>query len=330
MPQNARPLVVLAGPIDPAGHALLETEADVVVCEELTEAAVVRAGAEAEGILFRSRPDCTESLMAACKRLTVVGRYGAGLDIVDLAAASRLGIAVVHAPGANATAVAEHALMLMLVCVKRTLAIDRHTRRGGWRGAETRGITELKGTTLGIIGVGTIGRITARLAGAFEMRVLGYDPYVPEPELRRRGVEPQATLAAMLPQCDIVTCHVPLTPETRGMIDERAIGLMKDGAIFINTCRGPVQDERALLAALRGGKLRAAGLDVWEEEPVAAGNPLLALDTVVCTPHVAGVSEEAHRAIAVQVAAEMLRVLRGEKPRVLGNPDLWPRLAHLR
>lgn len=326
MTAETRPFVVLAGPIHPDGHARLAAEARVVVADDLTETGISEAGREADGILFRTRPHCTERLMAACKRLRVVGRYGAGLDIVDLEAATRLGIAVVHAPGVNAQAVAEHALMLMLACVKRSREVDRMTRAAEWGPARAKGITELAGKTLGIIGVGNIGRRVARLAGAFGMRVLGYDPYVAPDELRRRGAEPVESLNALLPQADIVTCHTPLTTETRGMVNARTLALMKPGAVLINTSRGGVHDERAIFDALAQGRLQAAGLDVWEQEPVSPDNPLLSLDNVVCTSHVAGVSEEAHRGIGIQVAEEMLRVLRGEKPEVLGNPDVWPRL----
>ncbi len=327
----SRPLIVLAGPIHPAGRELLETEARVIVAEDLTEAGVVGISAEADGILFRNKPLVSDSLLAACKKLRVVGRYGAGLDIVDLTAATRRGVAVVHAPGANSRSVAEHTMMLMLNCVKKTRLVDRMTRAGDWSSSRYAGITELSGKTLGIVGVGNIGRRVARIAGAgFGMRVLGYDPYVPPEELRRRGAEPAASLEALLAEADVVTCHTPLTPETRGMLNERTLGLMKPGAALVNASRGGVQDERAIFEALARGRLGAAGLDVWEEEPSSPDNPLMNLDDVVCTSHVAGVSEEAHRAIALQVTGEMLRVLRGEKPEILANADLWPRLGHLR
>ena len=321
-----RPLVILAGPTHADGVANLEREARVIQCDEETEAPFLEAAAEADAILFRTKPRCTESLMAACKRLRVVGRHGVGLDTVDLPAATRLGVAVVHAPGSNSQAVAEHALMLMLMCAKRARQIDRWTREGDWQ-ARRGGNVELGGKTLGIVGVGNIGRRVAKFAGALGMRVLGYDPYVPADELVRRGVEPQPSLEAMLPQVDVLTCHTPLTDETRAMINDRTLGLMRKGAIFVNTSRGPVQQERALFEALAKGQLAAAGLDVFEEEPTSRDNPLLNLDNVVVSSHVAGVTVEAHRTASMQVTSEMLRVLRGERPHVLANPDVWPRLG---
>jgi D-3-phosphoglycerate dehydrogenase len=322
-----RPLVVLAGPIHPDGQANLEREARVILCNEETEAPFVAIARDADGILFRAKPRCTESLMAACKRLKVVGRHGVGLDTVDIPAATRLGVAVVHAPGSNSQAVAEHALMLMLMCAKRAVAIDRMTRAGDWGGRRDSRNTELGGKTLGIVGIGNVGRRVAKFAGALGMRVLAHDPYVPDDEIRRRGAEPVASLEALLPQVDVLTCHTPLTPETAHMISHRTLGLLKPGAIFVNTSRGGVQQEEALFEALTRGRLAAAGLDVWEEEPAPRDTKLFNLDTVVCSSHVAGVTREASRQASLQVTGEMLRVLRGEKPDVLVNPEVGPRLG---
>ena len=326
MASDSRPFVVVGGAIHPEGQALLEKEARVVVTTEENESAFAKLAADADGILLRTRPACTQSLMMALPKLKVIGRHGAGLDIVDIPAATRLGVAVVHAPGSNAQAVAEHALMLMLVCVKRTLLIDKATRAGDWA-ARGGGNTELHGKTLGIIGVGNIGRRVAKFAGAIGMKVLAYDKYVPADEVRRRGAEPVASLEALLPQVDVLTCHTPLTDETRAMINDKTLGLMKKGAIYVNTSRGPVQQERALFEALTRGHLAAAGVDVFEEEPTSMDNPLFNLPNVVVSSHVAGVTQEARRATSLQVAGEMLRVLRGEKPDVLVNPDVWARLG---
>ena len=324
-----KPLVVIAGAIHPDGMKQLEPEARVIVTDQVTEEGMIEVAREAEGILFRIRPDCTRALMTACSRLKVVGRHGVGLDTVDLRAATDLGIAVVHAPGSNSDSVAEHALMLILACAKQTLDVDRMTRTAEW-GRPPKGNMELKGKTLGIVGVGNIGRRMARLGHALGMRVIGYDKYVPDEEVRARGAEPLPDLYSVLSEADVVTCHTPHTPETHHMIDGKAVAQMKDGVIFVNTSRGQTQEEHALFEGLTRGKIRAAGIDVFEEEPVSADNPLLNLPNVVVSSHMAGVTAETGRAMAMQVTAEMLRVLRGEKPHVLGNPDLWPKLAHLR
>jgi D-3-phosphoglycerate dehydrogenase len=256
-----------------------------------------------------------------------VGRHGAGLDIVDIPAATRLGVAVVHAPGSNSQAVAEHALMLMLMCAKRAVEVDKWTRAGDWQARHDAANVELAGRTLGIVGIGNIGRRVAKFAGAIGMRVLAYDKYLPDDEVRRRGAEPTPSLEALLPQVDVLTCHTPLTAETRAMINDRTLGLMKRGAILVNTSRGPVQDERALFQALATGQLAAAGIDVFEEEPPSLDNPLMNLKNVVLSTHVAGVTREATRQTGVQVASEMLRVLRGERPDVLVNPEVADRLG---
>lgn len=331
MTSDSRPLVVVSGPLHRDARALLEGEARVVMTDDPTEEGMMKTAAEAQGILFRIRPGCTGALLQACRKLKVVGRHGVGLDTVDIPTATRLGVAVVHAPGSNSQAVAEHALMLMLTCAKRTLAVDRLTRSGDWsakaRAADDSGNWELAGRTLGIVGVGNIGRRVAKFAGAIGMRVLAYDKYLPADEVRRRGAEPVGSLTELLPQVDVLTCHTPLTAETRHMINAKTLALMKKGAVYVNTSRGGVQDERALFEALTRGQLGAAGIDVFEEEPTPVDNPLLNLQNVVVSSHVAGVTLEANRQMGVQVAGEMLRVLRGERPDVLVNPDVWPRLG---
>jgi D-3-phosphoglycerate dehydrogenase len=260
----------------------------------------------------------------------VVGRHGVGLDIVDLPAATDLGVAVVHAPGSNSNSVAEHAIMLMLACAKQAVVVDQRTRKADWGKARWEGMLEMNGKTLGIIGVGNIGRRVARTAAALGMRVIGYDKYVPADEVRNRGVEPMPDMASVLRQADVVTCHTPHTKESHHMIDAAAVAQMKDGVIFVNTSRGKTQDEDALVAGLESGKIRAAGIDVFEAEPASSDNRFFQLENVIVSPHIAGVTRETMRGMALQVTAEMLRVLRGEKPHVLANADLWPRLGHLK
>src|ERR1700682_4674361 len=238
-----KPLVILAGPIHADGVKQLETEARVIVSSEETEAGMLKAAEEASGILFRSKPACTRSLMAGCKQLKVVGRHGVGLDTIDLKAATDLSIAVVHAPGSNSNSVAEHAIMLMLALAKQAVIVDRRTRLADWGKSRWQGLLEMNGKTLGIIGVGNIGRRVAKTAGALGMRVIGYDKYVPAEELRNRGVEPMPDMASVLRAADVLTCHTPHTTETHHIINAASIAQTKDGVILINTYRGQLEDE---------------------------------------------------------------------------------------
>src|SRR4029453_8265935 len=193
-----KPLVILAGPIHADGVKQLESEARVIVSNEETEPGMIKIAQEASGTLFRAKPRCSRSLMAACKKLKVVGRHGVGLDIVDLPAATELGIPVVHAPGSNSNSVAEHAIMLMLACAKQAVVVDQRTRKADWGKGRWETLFEMNGKTLGIIGVGNIGRRVARTAGALGMKVIGYDKYVPADEVRARAVEPTPDLASVV------------------------------------------------------------------------------------------------------------------------------------
>lgn len=317
-------LVVVAGQIHPDGMEVLETQAQVVVSEESFEG-VIKYAERVEAILVRSRPALDESLMAACPRLKCVARHGVGVDNVDLAAATRLGLPVLYAPGQNSDSVAEHTLMLMLAVAKGLRSLDARVRRGEWSSLRGLGILELRGMVLGVIGVGNIGRRVARLATTFGMEVLGYDPYLSAEELERRGAK-KVDLPALLRQSDMVTLHCPLTPETRGIINQKTLSKMKTGAILINTARGPVVDPEPLRDALISGKLLGAGLDVFDQEPPGEDYPLYGLDQVILTPHVAGLSERAARAIATFVTREIVKVLRGEPPSAVANPEVLAKL----
>ncbi len=309
-----KPLVVIAGAIHPDGMKQLEPEARVIVTDQVTEEGMIEVAREAEGILFRIRPDCTRALMTACSRLKVIGRHGVGLDTVDLKAATDLGIAVVHAPGSNSDSVAEHALMLILACAKQTLDVDRMTRKAEWR-RPPKGNMELKGKTLGIVGVGNIGRRMARLGHALGMRVIGYDKYVPDEEVRARGAEPLPDLYSVLSEADVVTCHTPHTPETHHMIDGKAVAKMKDGVIFVNTAglrrqpaAEPAQCRRQLAHGGGHGGDRTRDGHAGDGRD-AAGAP----------------GRKAARARQSRPLAQARA-----SPVMLGKLWFWPKLAHLR
>jgi len=264
-------------------------------------------------------------LLAQCPQLLCVSTTGAGYDTVDVQACSHAGVLVVNQAGANANSVAEHALCLML-------AVSRRIGECAWRMRHDTGYAredlmghELRGKTLGIVGLGHIGRLTARLAAAFGMRVMACDPYLDAAEISARGAE-KVGLAELLAVADILSVHCPLTAETRGLFDASAYASMKPGAIFISTARGGIHDENALQAALASGHLAGAGLDVWETEPPAHSHPLLALHNVIPSYHIAGVTHEARRNVATMAAEQILCLMAGQRPARMINPEVWPRV----
>ncbi|CAN7517197.1 hydroxyacid dehydrogenase [Aminobacter sp. LjRoot7] len=248
-------------------------------------------------------------MMAASRNLRIVAKHGVGTNDIDVAAASALGITVIMATGANAHSVAEHALGLILALTKDFLRQDGHIRNGLWDKRLYAG-RELRGQKLGLVGFGLIGQILARMVAPIGMQVSAYDPFAPE-EAFAGGVERATSLNALLAESDVVSLHCPLTDSTRGLIGAREIALMKPTAYLVNTARGEVVDEPALIAALHAGRIAGAGLDSFAEEPPVA-NPLWQLPNVILTPHVAGVTEDARRAVSIMTATNVLAFLRGE------------------
>ena len=268
----------------------------------LTPAELLAAIPDYDGLAVRSTTKVTAEVLKAGRRLKVVGRAGIGVDNVDVKAATAAGIAVMNTPFGNATTTAEHALALMLALAREIPAADASTRKGEWAKARFLGV-ELAGKTLGIIGCGNIGSIVADRAQALKMKVVAYDPYLSPERARELGVEKLA-LDALFRRADVVTLHVPLTPETRHMIDAAAIAQMKPGVRIVNCARGGLIDEPALAAALQSGRVKGAALDVFETEP-ARSNPLFALPGVICTPHLGASTAEAQEAVAIQIAEQL-------------------------
>jgi len=261
-------------------------------------------------------------LLVRCPNLLCVSSAGVGFDTVDVAACTRAGVLVVNQAGANAQAVAEHTLGLMLDLSKRISESDRKLRVERGFSRETLMGSEIGGKVLGLVGIGDIGRRVARFAAAFGMRVLATDPLLDPAEIARRGAEPVG-LDALLAQSDYVSLHCPRNAETMGMIGAAQFARMKQGAFFITTARGGIHDEAALAAALARGHLGGAGLDVWSVEPPPLDHALLALPNVVATFHTAGVTHEARRNVALSAAEQVIAVLRGERPPHLVNPEAW-------
>ena len=262
-------------------------------------------------------------LLARCPQLLLVSSSGAGYDTVDVAACTAAGVAVVNQAGGNAASVAEHTLAVMLSLSRRMIECDKRMRRETITSREAIMGHELRGRTVGLVGLGHVGTRVAALAKAFGLEVIACDPLLPAGEVQRRGARP-VSLEQLLAEADVVSLHCPRDASTLKMIDARAFARMKKGALFITTARGGIHDEAALVDALRSGHLAGAGVDVWDREPPPLDHPLLALDNVFATFHNAGVTHEARRNVAQIAADQIVAVLAGERPPRLVNPEVWP------
>jgi D-3-phosphoglycerate dehydrogenase len=254
----------------------------------------------------------------------MVSSNGAGFDPVDVEACTAAGVIVVNQSGGNAQSVAEHALGMMLTLSKRIIEADRALRREPNVNRNNLVGTEVHGRTIGIVGIGNVGRrIAALCSGLLGMTVLAYDPYLTSQEIAARGAE-KVELDDLMRRSDYVSINCPLTRESRGMIGAGQFGLMQPHAFFITTARGFIHDEDALLAALRDRRIAGAGLDVWAKEPPPPEHPLLQFDNVLASPHTAGVTKEARANMGRIAAEQVLDALDGNRPPRLINPEVWP------
>lgn len=243
-------------------------------------------------------------VMDASQKLRVISKHGTGIDTIDSQAAQARGIAVKAAAGANAPAVAEHTWALVFACAKNVVGLDGRMREGHWDKSTHKSL-ELNGRTIGLVGLGAIGRRVALTAVSLGMRVIAHDPYAKEAPA---GVQ-LADLDTLFAQSDVLSLHCPLTADNKHMINAQSLSRMKDGAILVNTARGGLIDEQALIAALDSGKLRAAGLDSFEKEPFTLPHPLQGVRNVVLSPHIGGVTGDAYIAMGTGAASNVLAVL---------------------
>jgi D-3-phosphoglycerate dehydrogenase / 2-oxoglutarate reductase len=269
---------------------------------------------DADGLMVRGKKITAED-MARAKKLRVISKQGVGLDNIDLEAAKARGIAVCRTPGVNSEAVAEMALSLGLSVVRRVTEFDRMTRTAGKvQRANYLGYESWQ-KTVGIVGMGNIGTLVARKwRGAFDAQIIGYDPYVPANRWSELPHKRAASLEEMLPQVDILSLHLPLTPESRNLIDAARLALMKPSAIVVNTSRGGIVNETALYRAISSGKLFGAGFDVFEVEPPTSDHPLMSLPTFVGTPHAAAGTVETQARSSMLAASQLLEALAGGQP----------------
>jgi D-3-phosphoglycerate dehydrogenase / 2-oxoglutarate reductase len=313
--------IVVAEKVSPSAIQLLKDEPDwTVITPDQIQDGLNGALRDADALIVRSAVDVNAQIMRAAQKLRVIGRAGVGVDNIDLEAATKAGIAVMNTPGANAVAVAEHTLALMLALARHIPRADSTTRAGKWEKKSLQG-TELRGKTLGIIGLGRIGIEVARRARAFDMKLLAHDPFVSAAVAKELGIQ-LAELDQLYATSDYLTLHVGLTPQTTGMINAAAIAKMKKGVRVVNCARGELVDDAALAAALTSKQVAGAALDVFTEEP-PKNSPLLALDNVIATPHIAGSTNEAQEAVGVQIAGQVREYLkRGVIQNAVNMPSL--------
>jgi D-3-phosphoglycerate dehydrogenase len=266
----------------------------------------------------------TPALLAAMPSLLVATSYGAGADTIDIPACTAAGVAAVNQAGGNAQAVAEHAVGMMMTLLKRIPESHCALRAGAVQRREAFMGRELSGKTVGVVGLGHAGSSSARIVKAFGCRVLAYDPYLDAQMYAERGAT-KVELSELLSESEVVTLHIPLTAETRGMFDAAKFAAMRRGAVFINTARGSTYDEAALFDALSSGHIAGAGLDVWEQEPPPKNHPLLAHPAVLASPHTAGVTHESRDRVARMAAEAFVAVARGELPPRFINPEVADR-----
>jgi D-3-phosphoglycerate dehydrogenase len=298
--------ILVAEPLAPAALELLHAQPgwDVVIADPKTYQAHL---ADCDALLVRSAVKVNKEVLSAAPKLRVIGRAGVGVDNVDLPAATEAGVLVMNTPGGNAVSVAEHTLALMLSMARAVPQASVSTKSGKWEKKKFLG-NELRGKTLGIIGLGSIGREVVKRAKPFEMRVVGHDPYVSPLTARDIGVELLA-LDDLYRQSDYITLHVAHTPETERMLNAAAFAKMKPGARIVNCARGELVDEADLHAAIAGGKIAGAALDVFLKEPPEQ-NPLFQLEPVVATPHIAGSTEEAQEIVGIRIVEQMVEYLK--------------------
>lgn len=305
-------------------HRVLEGIAEVKTGEPgiYTENRLIREIENVDALIITSQHHITRKIIEGAKKLKVIVKYGSkpGIDNVNLTAATEKGIAVCYTPGANSDSVAEHSISLILALLKRLCITSFQLRQGKWREKSLLGY-EFLGKTVGIIGLGNIGCKVAEKIRGFEVKLLAYDPYVSEEHAKQVGVR-LTDLKTLLKESDIITIHAALTEETTHLIGEEELKLIKKSAFIVNSARGAIVDEKALIKALKEGRIAGAALDVFEEEPPKPDNPLLEMDNVIVTPHFASCTHEAYKREAFMAVEEVLRVLQGKKPEFIANPEV--------
>jgi D-3-phosphoglycerate dehydrogenase len=315
------PVIFSTHPLHPHAAGLLGEIGELFVASAVDAGTLTREGREADIVIVRA--PLPALLFDKAPGLRAAIRHGAGIDMIPVEAATAAGVLVANVPAANARSVAEHVFFVTLALLRRFRMVDHDLRTGGWLAARQHAVVtnELAGRTMGIIGMGSVGRAVAAIAqGGFGLEVIANSR---RPETLSKGVRP-VSVDELVGQADVVVLCCPLTAQTTSLIDRQRIARMKPGALLVNVSRGPVVDEDALVRALRDGLIGGAALDVFATQPLPADHPYLGFPNVIVTPHMAGITEESMARMGIGAAEEAIRILNNELPLNLRNPEVLP------
>ena len=308
--------VLLSQVINPAGMKVLEGKVELVILADTTVETIKKMVIDVEGIILRTNIKVTREIMEAAPSLKIISRTGAGVDNVEVAVATEKGILVCDTPGVNSNSVAEQTLAILLGLAKKLKIMDKAVSEGNWKIRSTGKAVDVDGKTLGLIGIGRIGSLVAyKCRQAFNMKVIAYDPYVRQAE----GIELYSSLDQVFQEADFISIHVPYVEQTHHLVNAKLLNLMKPDAYLINTSRGPLVDEKALIEVLEKGSIAGAGLDVFEKEPPSLDNPLLRLNNVILTPHSSALSRECEMKVHITAAQAVVDFLEGRQPKYIYN-----------
>ena len=316
--------ILVNKPIHEDAIALLSQELEVLTPFKASRDEIMEMLPDVQAIILCAGMKMDAEAIDAAASLEVLGRHGAGLDIVDIPAATAKGIPVVFTPLGPTESTAEHAFMLMMAVARKLTYLDRSVRGGSFHVRDLVVGTELQGKKAGVVGFGNIGRRFAELCrDAFQMEIHAYDPFIDAQKITDWGAIAEKSVVEMAGKVDFLSLHIPATPDTHHIVNAKVLDALGVNGYLINCSRGPVTDEQALVQALQENRIAGAALDVFDPEPPKADNPLFAMDNVVLTPHLASFTEEGRQRMGLMVAEGVLNVLRGETPRYLANPEVY-------
>ena len=309
-----KPKVLLSEDINPLGKELLEGKAEIIIASDTSKATVIKLVQDVVGVVLRATTKFDADVIASAKKLKVIARTGVGVDNVDIDACTKRGILVCNFPGMNNLTVAEHTVSMIMALSKQVVHMHNAVLEGQWSERFSTKQMEVEGKTLGIIGMGQIGQLVGKKCkDGLGMNILGYDPFVAD-KMKNSGFMFTNQLKELFSKSDFVTLHIPNLPETKGLVSKELLGLMKESAFLINTSRGELVDETALIEALQNNKIKGAALDVFWKEPLQINNPLTKLDNVILSPHCAGSTWESNVRIARVATQAVLDVIEGRMP----------------